>query len=123
MNTVTMRAAPWYPVQKFRSTAGIYELSSETILPGKCDQLAHRWMMGLDAWCKQDPPVGIWFSELGPKNRVHTLRSYESIDKRCHINDSAMKDEEIRETVRDLAEFVIDSDVKILTPTAFSPWK
>ncbi|XP_031565523.1 protein NipSnap homolog 3A-like [Actinia tenebrosa] len=120
---VIMKAAPWYEMQKYLSTGGVYELVSCTFLPGKREQLEHRWMQGIKAHSKYSAPVGIWFNEIGPTNQVHTLMSYKNGDEREKVIKAASEDEEWAETVRDCNSFLTASETKILIPTQFSPWK
>jgi len=101
--------------------AGIYELRSYRLYPGKVPEWLGHFKTGLPARLKYSKPVAIWSSELGELNRVVHLWQYESLEHRAQLRKACMADPVWKQTVEKLQPLMQVMESKILVPTEFSP--
>lgn len=115
---------PWYNVvEKTAVEQGVYELQKHTVMPGKLDQLAHRFQQVAGPRNKYSQILGVWYSELGTLSQVYILLHYRSPDERDKVREETSKDEMWTEAIRDCRSFLLGMESKLLVPTKFSPWR
>jgi hypothetical protein len=74
-NQILLEFASWKNAELIEP-GGIYELRTYQLKPGRLLEWEHEWKKGLEARRKFVQPVGAWFTQLGPLNRVHHMWSY-----------------------------------------------
>lgn len=122
-DNLVMNPCPWFDVKPPLSIGGVYELRMYDLILGKKEQWEHRFIQGFFERCKLSEPVGVWFTEFGPINRVVMLWPYRSLDDRSKIRKEAQGLEEWIEAIRDCSSFLAKGHNKVLVPAEFSPWK
>ncbi|KAL9984110.1 hypothetical protein ACROYT_G006370 [Oculina patagonica] len=107
-DNLVMNAVHWFNVKPPLTTGGVYELRMYDLVLGKTEQWVHRFVQGLPDRCKLSEPVGIWFTEFGPVNKVILLWPYQSLDDRVKIRKEAQAQEEWVEAIRDFLTLEIN---------------
>ncbi|XP_065188202.1 protein NipSnap homolog 2-like [Sycon ciliatum] len=101
---------------------GIFELRSYQLKPGTLMDWGHEWSRGIvkrmDA---QDKPVGGWYSQIGDLYMVHHLWSYQNLQIRKEVRESAWQQPGWEEVVARTVPLVRWMESSILTPTSYSP--
>lgn len=65
--------------------------------------------------------IGYFHTDIGPQSEVVHLWGYASLDERARRRAELAKNEQWKELLPELAEYIREAHNKILMPTRFSP--
>ncbi|XP_041041338.1 protein NipSnap homolog 3A isoform X3 [Carcharodon carcharias] len=104
---------------------GIYELINYQMVPGGPVVWGKAFQKAVSAhnhvgYCTL---IGVFHSEFGHLNKVHSLWWHEDGDQRAAGRRRAQKDVRVVAAVRDSATYLVSQTNKLLRPTAYSPLK
>ncbi|XP_067839713.1 protein NipSnap homolog 3A isoform X2 [Heptranchias perlo] len=120
----TAYLVPWSEM-KTSSTKGVYELVSYQMIPGGPAVWGQAFQKTVNAhvnvgYCKL---IGVFHSEFGLRNKVHTLWWHENGDTRAAGRRRAHEDVRVVAAVRDGVSYLVSQSNKLLIPTPYSPLK
>ncbi|XP_041041335.1 protein NipSnap homolog 3A isoform X1 [Carcharodon carcharias] len=115
---------PWAELRK-PPKKGIYELINYQMVPGGPVVWGKAFQKAVSAhnhvgYCTL---IGVFHSEFGHLNKVHSLWWHEDGDQRAAGRRRAQKDVRVVAAVRDSATYLVSQTNKLLRPTAYSPLK
>ncbi|XP_067886785.1 protein NipSnap homolog 3A isoform X2 [Heterodontus francisci] len=113
---------PWAKL-KAPPKKGIYELTSYQMVPGGPVVWGNAFQKAVSAhknvgYCAL---IGVFHSEFGQLNKVHSLWWHEDGDHRAAGRRRAHEDVRVVAAVRDSATYLVSQSNKLLLPTPYSP--
>ena len=110
--------APFMREMGHQHLGDIYEMRIYTYQPGTIPEVIKRWSEVIDYREEHSPLAACWYTELGSLNRWIHVWPYDDIAHRNKVRAAALEGGHWPPPTR---EFLVDQEVKILTPAAFSP--
>ncbi|XP_078253003.1 protein NipSnap homolog 3A isoform X2 [Rhinoraja longicauda] len=115
---------PWAQMHT-PSKSGVYELVSYQMVAGGPAVWGKAFQKAVSAhdhvgYCSL---IGVFHSEFGQLNRVHTLWWHEDGDARAAGRHRAHEDVRVVAAVRDSVTYLVSQNNRLLLPTPFSPLK
>ncbi|XP_030648516.1 protein NipSnap homolog 3A isoform X2 [Chanos chanos] len=116
---------PWCNIVKPPKENGVYELATYQMKPGGPAVWGEAFQAAVSTHSKPGYAhlVGVFHSEFGLLNRVHTLWWYDSPDQRAAIRHKAHGDPRVVAAVRESVVYLESQRNKLMFPTPFSPLK
>jgi hypothetical protein len=102
---------------------GIFELRTYDLKPGKLLEWEQHWKKGIEYRRQVMEPVGAWFSQLGPLNRVHHLWQFADLEHRKLSRKKSWEIPGWAETTHETVKLITTMKTNILVPLDFSPLK
>ncbi len=118
MGSEILLPAPFMREMGHKHLGNIYEMRIYTYQPGTIPEVIKRWSEVIAQREKHSPLAACWYTELGFLNRWFHVWPYDDMAQRDEVRAAAVKSGHWPPPTR---EFIIDQEVKILAPAAFSP--
>ena len=96
----------------------IYEVRTYTLRPGTVPEVEQRWGEAYKTRERHSRIAGFFRTEIGPLNEIVQIWPYADLAERARVREAAVRDPE---WPPDLADFVLNQRVEIVTPFPFAP--
>lgn len=121
-NQIMLAFSFWGDVPLSREGDNIYELRTYTLKPGTMIEWGNNWAQGI-RHRQSSRGVGGFFSQIGDLYTVNHIWSYDDLQSRKEIRESAWKQPGWDDIVRYTVPLMQKMTSRIMIPTPFSPLK